>query len=140
MAATGGIGLAYLLALYPLGVRLSGPLLCCVFSAAGFGAFGKHPKNMIWPMLGAVLAALAMGEHSLVAPGVLLATLFSTALSPVAGQFGWHWGVAAGFLHMAVVQHTGVLHGGLNLYNNGFAAGLVCVFLIPIIEAFKADN
>ena len=73
------------------------------------------------------------------APGVLLATLFCTGLAPIAGQFGWYWGVTAGFLHMAIVQNTGVLHGGMNLYHNGFAAGLVCVLLIPVIEALKPE-
>lgn len=32
MAFTGAIGLLYLLALYPFGVRLNGPLVCCVLS------------------------------------------------------------------------------------------------------------
>ena len=27
----------------------------------------------------------------------------------------------------------------MNLYNNGFAAGLVCVLLIPVIEALKPE-
>ena len=45
MAFTGGIGLVYLLALYPFGVRLNGPLVCCVLSMTGFAAFGKHPKK-----------------------------------------------------------------------------------------------
>ncbi|MFP4173099.1 MAG: DUF1576 domain-containing protein, partial [Candidatus Hydrogenedentota bacterium] len=29
------------------------------------------------------------------------------------------------------------LHGGVNLYNNGFAGGFVAAFLTPIIDAFK---
>ena len=27
----------------------------------------------------------------------------------------------------------------MNLYNNGFAAGLVCVLLVPIIEGIKPE-
>ena len=27
----------------------------------------------------------------------------------------------------------------MNLYNNGFAAGLVCILLVPIIEAVKPE-
>ena len=38
---------------------------------------------------------------------------------------------------MTIVQNTSILHGGMNLYNNGFEAGLVCVLLLPIIEAFQ---
>ena len=136
MALVGGVGLAYLLC---VGVKLNGPLVCCLLSMVGFAAFGKHPKNIIPLMTGAVLSALLLEKIPLTSPGVLLATLLCTGLAPIAGQFGWYWGVAAGFLHMAIVQNTSFLHGGLNLYNNGFAAGLVCVLLIPIIEAVKSE-
>ena len=42
---------------------------------------------------------------------------FATGLAPIAGQFGWKWGIAAGVIHASVVLNTGFLHGGLNLYN-----------------------
>jgi len=32
-------------------------------------------------------------------------------------------------------MNVGVLHGGVNLYNNGFSGGFVAAFLVPIIEA-----
>ena len=136
MALVGSVGLAYLLC---VGVKLNGPLVCCLLSMIGFAAFGKHPKNIIPLMTGAVLSALLLEKIPLTSPGVLLATLLCTGLAPIAGQFGWYWGMAAGFLHMAIVQNTSFLHGGMNLYNNGFAAGLVCVLLIPIIEAVKSE-
>lgn len=139
MALVGSIGLLYLLALYPWGVRLNGPLVCCLFAMTGFGAFGKHPRNVLPVMAGAVLAALLMIQVPITSPGVLLATLLCTCLAPIAGQFGWYWGVAAGFIHMTIVQNTSILHGGMNLYNNGFAAGLVCILLVPIIEAVKPE-
>ncbi|MDE7261528.1 MAG: DUF1576 domain-containing protein [Oscillospiraceae bacterium] len=139
MALVGTIGLAYLLAMYPQGVRLNGPLVCCIFAMTGFGAFGKHPRNVLPVMAGAVLAAQLMIELPINAPGVLLATLLCTCLAPIAGQFGWYWGVAAGFIHMTIVQNTSILHGGMNLYNNGFAAGLVCILLVPVIEAVKPE-
>ena len=136
MGLVGMIGLVYLRI---AGVGLNGPLICCVFAMVGFAAFGKHPRNVLPVMAGAVLCALVMGDISPTAPGVLLATMLCTGLSPIAGQFGWYWGVAAGFLHMAIVQHTSFLHGGMNLYNNGFAAGLTCVLMIPIIEAVRPE-
>ena len=40
---------------------------------------------------------------------------------------------------MTIVQNTSFLHGGMNLYNNGFAAGLVCILMIPIIEAVTPE-
>lgn len=139
MSMVGIVGLLYILVLYPLGVRLNGPLTCCIISIMGFGAFGLHPKNMLPVMLGANLAAFFLSELPFHSPGVLLASLLCTGLAPVAGRFGWGWGVVAGFLHMCIVQNTGVLQGGMNLYNNGFTAGLVCVLLIPIIEALTPE-
>lgn len=139
MAMVGLIGLLYIVALYPLGVRLNGPLTCCIISIMGFGAFGMHPKNILPVMLGANLAAFFLSELPFHSPGVLLASLLCTGLAPIAGRFGFGWGVVAGFLHMCIVQNTGALQGGMNLYNNGFTAGLVCVLLIPIIEALTPE-
>ena len=136
MAFTGAIGFGYLLVMQ---VPLNGPLVCCILAMAGFGAFGKHPKNVAPVMAGAILSAFLMGHVPLTDPAVLLATLLCTGLAPIAGQFGWAWGTAAGFIHMAIVQHTSILHGGMNLYNNGFAAGFTCILVIPIIEALKSE-
>lgn len=136
MALAGAVGLVYL---HIVGAPLNGPLVCCLLAMTGFGCFGKHPKNVIPVMLGAILAAVCMGKISLNAPATLLATLLCTGLAPVAGQFGPLWGAAAGFLHMSIVQNTSYLYAGLNLYNNGFAAGLTCVIMIPLIEALRAE-
>ena len=136
MALVGTIGLVYLSFLK---VPLNGPLVCCLFAMVGFASFGKHPRNVIPVMAGAVIAASFMKDVSLTAPGTLLATLLCTGLAPIAGQFGGIWGMAAGFMHMAIVQNTSFLYGGLNLYNNGFSAGMTCVIMIPLIEAMKTE-
>ena len=85
------------------------------------------------------MASLLMIQVPITSPGVLLATLLCTCLAPIAGQFGWGWGMAAGFLHMTIVQNTSILHGGMNLYNNGFAAGLVCILLVPTIKSMSPE-
>ena len=54
-------------------------------------------------------------------------------LAPFAGRFGWKAGILAAFVHMSVVLNVGGLHGGLNLYNNGFSAGIVAMILLPIM-------
>ena len=136
MALVGCIGLLYLLIMK---VALNGPLVCCLLAMTGFGCFGKHPRNVLPVMAGAVIAASFMPQLSLASPGVLLATLLCSGLAPIAGQFGGLWGMAAGFVHMAIVQNTAYLYGGLNLYNNGFSAGLTCVIMIPLIEALRAE-
>jgi len=48
--------------------------------------------------------------------------------------------VLAGVLHLAVVTNIGIIHGGINLYNNGFSGGLVAGFLVPIVDAFKRGD
>lgn len=39
-------------------------------------------------------------------------------------------------LHTAVVVCSSALYGGLNLYNNGFSAGLVAIVLVAALERF----
>lgn len=136
MALTGTLGALYL---RWMRVDLNGPMLCCIFSLVGFAAFGKHPRNVIPVALGAVASSRLMGNIPINSPAVLLATLLCTGLAPIAGQFGAFWGFLAGFMHMTIVQHTAFLHGGMNLYNNGFAAGLTCVLMLPIIQALRPE-
>ena len=136
MALTGVLGLLYL---RWMGVDLNGPMLCCIFSLVGFAAFGKHPRNVIPVALGAVASSRLMGNIPIDTPAVLVATYLCTGLAPIAGQFGVFWGFLAGFMHMTIVQHTAFLHGGMNLYNNGFAAGLTCVLMLPIIQALRPE-
>ncbi len=70
-------------------------------------------------------------------PALQLAALFGTGLAPFAGRFGWGGGILAAFIHMSVVLNVGGLHGGLNLYNNGFSAGIVAMILLPIFERLR---
>lgn len=43
-------------------------------------------------------------------------------------------GFVSGMLHLVLVQVVGSLHGGLNLYNNGFAGGLAAGLVLPVLE------
>ncbi len=44
----------------------------------------------------------------------------------------------AGFVHSSAALTVGPVHAGLNLYNNGFAAGIVAAVLVPVITAIQA--
>lgn len=118
---------------------LNGPTIGGIFTVTGFGAFGKHPKNILPIFLGVLLGSL-LKVFSINDPSIQLAALFGTALAPIAGKFGWPWGVVAGFVHSSVVLNVGYLHGGFNLYNNGFSAGLVAAVLLPIIGMFTKNE
>lgn len=136
MGISGLIAMAYVLA---VGGDLNGPVIGALLSIAGFAAFGKHPFNFIPVLLGVFLGSLAKpwGASD---PSILLAALFGTNLAPIAGHFGWHWGLVAGFLHSSAALSVGGIQGGLNLYNNGFAAGIVASILVPVILAIRAGR
>jgi len=93
---------------------LNGPTLGGIFTIVGFGAFGKHLKNILPIFLGVYLGAITK-IWNINDPSILLAALFGTALVPISGEFGWKYGVLAGFIHSSVVLNVGVLHGGFNL-------------------------
>lgn len=68
-------------------------------------------------------------------PSPMLALLFSTTLAPVAGEFGVVAGIVAGYLHSSVALNVGIVYGGMNLYNNGYAGGIVAIFMVPVIHS-----
>lgn len=117
-----------------IGGDLSGPVLGAVFMAFGFAAFGAHVKNYPPVLLGVFLSTF-LTQYDVRTPGIQIAAIFAVGLSPIAGQFGPVAGIVAGFLHAAVVMCTSQFYGGLNLYNNGFAAGWVAIIMVPVIES-----
>lgn len=117
-----------------IGGDLNGPTIGGIFTIMGFSAFGKHPFNIIPVMAGVSLGAYGM-HYSPNYPSLQLAGLFGTTLAPVAGHFGWPFGILAGFIHSALVLQTGGPVAGLNLYNNGFSGGLIAIVLYPTITA-----
>lgn len=127
----GLIGIAYILL---VDGDINGPTLGGIFTIMGFSAFGKHPRNIIPVMLGVWLGAYGM-HYEPNYPALQLAGLFGTTLAPVSGHFGVVFGVAAGFIHSALVLQTGGPVAGLNLYNNGFSGGLIAIVMYPTLTA-----
>ncbi len=139
MAVTGFMAIAYILL---VGGDLNGPTIGGILTVTGFAAFGKHPRNIL-PIFGGIYLASLSKVLAANDAVMVLAALLGTTLAPIAGKYGWFWGVIAGFIHCSAVQSVAVLHGGLNLYNNGFAAGIVAAVLIPVIEIgerYKSNN
>jgi len=125
-----------------IGAEFAGIVIAAVFTIVGFASFGKHILNVTPVILGALISA-SINIWPLTSPTNVAAILFSSALAPIAGQFGWVWGIIAGFLHVSVAMFVGAINGGLNLYNNGFAAGIVAMFLVPVItvsERMRKDH
>ncbi len=129
-------GLAAMLFVILVGGDLNGPIIGGIFTVVGFSATGKHLRNIL-PVMAGVLIASEAKSWSITDPSALLALLLSTTLAPIAGEFGIIAGVIAGFLHSSVALNVGIVYGGMNLYNNGFAGGLVAMFLVPVIQSIR---
>jgi len=133
MGIIGLIGLIYILL---VGGDVNGATVAGILTIAGFGALGKHPRNVVPVMVGVYLMCIPnLWSHT--EPGPLLAALFCTTLAPFGGKFGFFAGVLAGALHLPMVMHVGSLHGFMSLYNNGFAGGLAMLIIVGFIKGLK---
>ena len=119
-----------------LKIPVNGPVLGGIFTVSGFAACGKHLRNAI-PVIAGSVIAVYLNHLEFNASVNTLAILFSTGLAPIAGKYGWRWGVITGFLHVSVAVFIGDINGGLNLYNNGFAGSFIAVLILPVIASFR---
>ncbi len=130
------IGFAALLYYHLVKAPFTGPTVGALLSMVCLAANGVSLTNA-WPTVaGYVLASLLM-PWSLGTQVIAVTVSFSLALAPISGVYGWYWGLIAGFLHASLAPFATAIHGGLTLYNGGFSAGLVALFMIPILEAYK---
>lgn len=134
----GILGLAASAFVALVGGPFNGPVSGAILTVIGFGAFGKSLRNT-WPIVAGVVLASSIFGKQLSAPGPLLASLFCTTLAPIAGRFGIKAGIAAGAIHFMLVETTADWHGGLDLYNNGFAGGLTATLVIIVIHWFRTN-
>ncbi len=135
----GLLGLGSSLYVWIVKAPCNGPVIGGILTVMGFGGFGKTLKN-VWPVVvGVILATLVFGKD-LSAPGPILAALFCTTLAPIAGQFGILAGIVAGFIHLFMVETTAVWHGGMDLYNNGFAGGLTASLMMAVMQWYRTNR
>lgn len=136
----GIMGLLSLFVIMMMDFHINGPLMGGILTVIGFAAFGKHPSNTVPLMLGAIIAVW-ISDYSFDSTGMVTAVLFVTALSPIAGRYGFIAGVLAGFLHIIVTPLAlNFQEGGFNLYNNGFAAGFIAALMIPFLEMLSRNK
>ena len=118
------------------GGELNGPIVGSIIGVMSFGAFGNQVKNTVPVLVGIMIGSYLTGVEP-TSTSALIAAIFGTTLAPVSGYYGPFAGMIAGFVHITLVSHVVVMHGGLNLYNNGFAGGFVAAVLVPIFEIFE---
>ena len=131
----GLMGLICLGFVFLSGGKFNGPIVGGILTVMGFGAFGKHPKNVLPIMLGVYIASM-VNKYEPSSTLAILTALFSTTIAPIAGEFGIIAGIFAGFIHKAVATNVTIIHGGINLYNNGLAGGMVSAVLVPLYKSF----
>ena len=151
-----GIGAAFvnaaLVVLISLGILhlskdpLNGFTLVEIGLMAGFALFGKNIAN-IWPIIGgtflyAKVRREPFGKYASVS---LLATALSPVVSYVALDNGWGniwWailiGAGIGFVLPPMSAYTYKIQNGMNLYNMGFACGLLATILVPVMTSLGA--
>lgn len=122
-----------------LGGVLNGPIIAGILTVIGFGAFGKHLKNSIPLLIGVYLASFIIARDIPIST-IIITGLFATTLAPIIGEYGAIYGLLIGFIHLAVVLNIGSIHGGLHLYNNGLAAGIIATLFVPMVDAFRRER
>ncbi len=138
MINIGITGIAALIIILVLQIHLNGPVFGGLLTIVGFSAFGKHPRNVLPPMIGVLIMILLFNmEMSIV---LVLAIIFASALAPVSGEYGVVIGVLSGMLHLPITLSLGQLHGGVLLYSNGFAAAFTAVIMLTLIQTFKRSD
>ena len=156
----GGIGAALvnaaltsllsLLLLIIIGIKPNGSTIMSLWLMTGFSFLGKNIFN-IWPIiLGVYLFSRYQKEPFL---NYTLVALLGTSLSPVVSQIsfgsnqytigaiilGILLGIAVGFVLPPIASHSIKAHNGYNLYNIGFASGLLATLLMSIMRGLGID-
>ena len=133
----------------PQGAGFTGPTVGVTFAALTFSADGQHPKNVGPIALGyVILFALTCGicavsgvdiPWTLSTQAYINGLAFATGLCPIAGKYGFKWGVVAGLVSAIICTSTAAMHGGFVLYNGGFNAGLTALILIPVLDFYRIE-
>ncbi|WP_461198661.1 DUF1576 domain-containing protein [Enterococcus sp. N249-2] len=112
---------------------MNGPILGAIFCVIGFSACGAHVFNSV-PLLLRVTLANTLNIYAMNETVTVTAAIFAMMLCAITNAYGWKGGLIVGFIHTSMVLNIDVLHGGLNLYNNGFSGGLVAMMIIPLLD------
>ena len=131
-------------------VSPNGAIIMAIFLTTGFSFFGKNVLNILPIIFGVWLYAKFQKEPFI---NYSLVALVSTTLAPIVSGFTF-LGVFNPWIELAIGVLAGILvgiimpivssavtrvHGGYNLYNGGFAGGLVAVFVMGFCYSMGVD-
>ncbi len=137
--------LCNLIFIQALRIKMNGPIFSGLIMIAGFSFFGKNLWNTIPIYLGIYFYSLF---KKMPFKTFIITILFSTGISPIVSytMFGFSLhlgisiplgivcGIAVGFIIPTFASHTIVFHEGYNLYNTGFALGILSAFFYAIFK------
>lgn len=137
------IMLANIVLLQVLKIRMNGPIFAGIIMIGGFSFFGKNLFNTLPIYLGIYFYSLM---KKIPFKQLIITILFSTGLSPLVSYtmfgLGLHLGISiplgilcgivAGMIIPMFASHTIVFHEGYNLYNTGFALGIISAFFFAL--------
>jgi len=126
----------FILAYYNIvGAKFTGPTFGAIWNMLAFAAAGSTPLNVFPLMIGYYVASL-FGANAINAQAIVVGMCFCSGLAPVTGRYGVIAGFIGAIMHYCLVTSVPAIHGGFTVYNGGFTAGLVCLILVPVLEAY----
>lgn len=133
--------------LWILEADIGGIQIAGIFTIAGFAFFGKNIVN-VWPIyIGGYLYAKYKKQSF---KNFIIISMFGTALAPMITEFAYalsplnYWGIIitilggtlVGFALPPIAAHVSKAHDGYNLYNVGFACGLVGTLVYAFMKSY----
>ena len=136
----GVYGLFILLYYDLIGATFTGATLGAVFGMMSCCCAGATPLNVFPIMIGygvmGLLYRVGATAFPINAQSIVVGLCFASGLAPIPGEYGIPAGIVAGMLHYCLVTSVPAIHGGFNLYNGGFTAGIVCFLCVPLLEHY----
>jgi len=132
-------------------VKFTGMTMAAFFINMGYGLWGKNPVNILPIILGALLYVRL---HRVQLSSCIYTALFGTCLAPLVTElvfilpfgrginllFAVGVGMAIGYVLPTFSRHTATMHKGYNLFNVGFAAGVIAFVLVCVLKSFGIES
>ncbi|MBI9009006.1 MAG: DUF1576 domain-containing protein [Tenericutes bacterium] len=126
-------------------IPITGPVFAGLLTIAGFSFFGMNILNSSIIFFGVFLYSKYKEMHF---RSVIVILLFSAGLAPIASvimfglglqlligiPLGVLVGVSSGFILMELAPHVIKFHNGYDLYNVGFAGGIIALLAYSVIK------
>lgn len=130
--------------LYKMDMKINGLNIAALYQMFGFSFMGKNFLNIIPFYIGGYLYSKIEKKPY---KSVVIATMFSTGLSPIVSITLHHFnynligiilsfslGLILGFIVPPISAHTLQIHGGYSLYNTGFASGFIAIIFYSVLR------